>query len=381
MRWPSRNSRPHLLNSPAAATRLARISHCHRLLGHYVQARQAAEEAIAADPGWAWGHYALAWAFYGDQHFACRREGEVSPRGRGAVPWHHRYTFAQSSICEAIRLDPANANFFLLKSMILFDAGKVIESQAAADAGLTLDPVNAGCLRMKALALRYFGDAVGAQAASFAALAQEPQSALSHASAGWTSMQARRYPAARYHFMEALRIDPGLLTAKKGLLGALRAQYAFYRPLLWVGSWRGPMRKRRWAPGAMRMALVVVGAIAGAVLSQPGNSAWGRAPALALIAALWIMAAAFFLTSYLLQFDPVGHHLLRPSDRSSALLFLTISTLLLPGIALAAPANPMSSAVRVGIAVLEPILLLALVAGAVVIPRRRRAFQEHMALP
>lgn len=60
-------------------------------------------------------------------------------------------------------------------------------------------------------------------------LARDPDDPLTHANAGWSALKLGRMKEADSHFLEALRLEPGNLSAREGLLSSYRARTPFYR--------------------------------------------------------------------------------------------------------------------------------------------------------
>jgi Flp pilus assembly protein TadD len=213
---------------------MAMVSFCHAHLRRFPSARQAAHDAIAIDPLNAEGYYALAWLLHIDYQFASACPGEVTMRDSRLDKTHKRLRLAGSACAQALEIAPRDARLLLLNSVICHNRLKFADALQAANDALAIAPTSADVQRLRARILALLGDATAAREAMARAFLLEPNNAQSHAAAGWISLSAYDLPAAREHFLEALRLDPLPPDARKGLLLALRATFWFYRPFLRV---------------------------------------------------------------------------------------------------------------------------------------------------
>ena len=302
---------------PLSGATLAMISLCQLNQGKYVEARRSAEEAISASPQYDWGHYALAWVFYNDNTFSSRRREDIPASILTGERTRFRLKLAAGAIDEALRLSPRKAALWELKSMIAFDDLNPLLAITAARTGLECDATSATCQRMTAIVLRTFGDVAGATAASARALELEPENAASHASAGWSALQAGKYMDARRHFIETLRIDPAYPRARAALLQAMRARIAFYRPVLWLQRVSSQTRATEVA-GAAVLGVFLLGLVAGLRSENPNRNLPMIVEPLIALAVTGVIA--HFLADYLLLFDPIGRILLDRKARMRAVL-------------------------------------------------------------
>ena len=115
---------------------------------------------------------------------------------------------AIAAIREAIRLEPYNAGYFSVLSMILLRSGRKVEAEAAAREGLRLDPGSIMCLNNLAASLIDQGRVDDARPILLEALRLDPHAAVLHANLGTTQLHAGDRQAADETIRESLRLDP-----------------------------------------------------------------------------------------------------------------------------------------------------------------------------
>lgn len=124
---------------------------------------------------------------------------------------------ALREIQEAIRLSPncieCYAHYACLK--LLF--GKWGEALAIAEEGLAKDPKHIGCLHYRACAWFEMEELQKAEEATKCLLELDPNSAQGHAGLGDLSRYRRQTKEAEQHYLEALRLNPLLSWAERGL--------------------------------------------------------------------------------------------------------------------------------------------------------------------
>jgi tetratricopeptide (TPR) repeat protein len=328
-----REYQAELVESPESAPAHAMIALCFTNLRRYRPARASAEEAIRCNPSYAWGHYALSWAFYADLRFTCRRPGDASRLTLSGSSPRQRFSLALRAVEEGLRLSPGSAELHLLKSMIAFDNLDAALALAEADAGLAVDPASAGCQRMRAQVLRAFGDISGSLSASGQALAREPESAASHVTAGATALAAGQFPLARRHFMEALRLDPQFPRAREGLLQALRARYWFYRPVLRAAQRITAAYYRKLRPHAIVLHVLLIASLVISLSAGFSTDTIVSGTVVCMGALLICGAGLYCAANYLLIFDPLGAVTLSRVERCISIgLLAFIANLVVLGI-------------------------------------------------
>ncbi len=189
---------------------------------------------------------------------------------------------ALETIDLAIALQPEESDFHATKAHFLVDLDRNDDAIISANKAVKLDPDNVYALNAKAsvhVALREWAnveqtarqalsiDADDSTAANLLAhslrlqnklrenadqiqgmLARDPEDAFTHANAGWAALQNGDKNKAEEHFLEALRIDPGLEHAREGLLESFKARSPLYRMYLNYCFFLQRFSKRmRWA--------------------------------------------------------------------------------------------------------------------------------------
>jgi tetratricopeptide (TPR) repeat protein len=110
-----------LAAEPNSARAHAMLALCLAAQEQYAEARRTAERAIALAPQLFFAHYALAWVFFRDVKYTCRRGVMFAVN---AVHLRRlRLKNADAAVREAIRLSPHEANLFGLLALIQFDRG------------------------------------------------------------------------------------------------------------------------------------------------------------------------------------------------------------------------------------------------------------------
>jgi tetratricopeptide (TPR) repeat protein len=137
---------------PAYAEAYAGLANCHLLLREYAgvpdavaypRARDAAQRALALDPGLAEAHAALAFvAFFYDRNFAAglagfRRAIELDPASAGAYHWYASALLYAGNVPSALvqinhaqRLEPQSHAILADKALITFAGGRAPEAIA-----------------------------------------------------------------------------------------------------------------------------------------------------------------------------------------------------------------------------------------------------------
>jgi Flp pilus assembly protein TadD len=287
--------RQHLLEAPDDPDGHIQLSLALTELKKFSEARPHAEQAIALVPDSPLPHFALAHCAY--------REGKRRE--------------ARAAIEEAIRLDAHDPDLFNLRGWIHFQESRWTEALADANAGLEDDPDHVGCLNLRAQALVMSKDRKSAAATLGKALQRHPDDASLHANTGWACLERGEPKLAMEHFREALRLEPNLEWARRGIVEAMKARHFIYRLFL---RWLFAMMK---LPPRVQIG-IVVGALIGINVAVRLDD---RYPALkpfvwpALIAYLafavltWVAEPVFNLVLGLSRF---GRLALSPKERREA---------------------------------------------------------------
>lgn len=218
---------------------------------------------------------------------------------------------------DAIRLEPANTYAFTARTSALLAMEKWPEAEASARHALALDPTDTLAANQLATALRLQGRTTENVAQISGMLAQDPLNPFTHASAGWNALQMGERALAEKHFLEALRLDPEMEYARKGMLEAFRARSAFYRMYLNYAFWMLRM------PSRTRLVLIVSAYFLFRLVSklarETGNVLLYVVVFLYILFALWTHYAIPTGNLIVLS-DRWARHALRPLEKLEALL-------------------------------------------------------------
>lgn len=221
-----RELRRELTANPDSAVAHALLAMCLAERKQFEEAGREAKEAVRLSPDLPFAHYALA--------------GVLQDRGR--------LDEAKTAIEEAIRLNPSKADYFALLANVEINRERWKEALAAAEQGLALDPENVECANMRAIAQVKLGRKRDARSTLKSALAKDPENALTHANQGWTLLHQADHAGALVEFREALRINPNLEWAQRGIVEALKARYFVYGLMLRYFLWMSRLNQgTRWA--------------------------------------------------------------------------------------------------------------------------------------
>ena len=142
-----------------------------------------------------------------------------------------RLAEAESSIQEAIRLEPDNLGHKCCLVRLLVRGDRHSEALALTEKVLASDPEDEVCARVRAFALIELGRLDEARIAARYALSLFPDNADSHSAMGLVALRSGDHKNALFHFSAALRIDPSLQGARDGHILALQAGNPLY---LWL---------------------------------------------------------------------------------------------------------------------------------------------------
>jgi len=276
-----------LAESPGNALAQALLALCVVKREDYKEATQLVNAAVHLGPDIAYTHFIQAYVLY------ARR----------------RYKEALAPIAEALRLDPTSADFHGLLASIEFHRDNWQAAREAAERGLACDPHSEQCASLRSMSLVQLGKFDQAAAATGAALRQSPESAITHATRGWTQLTQGYHKEALEHFREALRLDPTLDSARAGMVHAMKARYWPYRLLLNYYYQMGRMTKTfRW--------VFVIGLVVGVrIVRSAAQSIPGMAPLGVLIGVAYVLVVYFTwtgipLSNVFLRFNRYGRYAL-----------------------------------------------------------------------
>jgi tetratricopeptide (TPR) repeat protein len=217
--------------------------------GRYEMAEKEYRLAVAQEPDSAYAHALLANVLRAmKRHNEALAEADeavhLAPEA-GYTHYHRalaldqmdRLKDAEAAAREAIRLDAYDADYRSLLASILNQQGQWACGLVLAKEGLEIDPENIECLHQQSLALRVLGRKDEAHRVLAGALTLDPENARSQAAQGWNCLSRHDYRPALDHFREALRLEPGMESAREGLVEALKARYRIYRWILRYFRW------------------------------------------------------------------------------------------------------------------------------------------------
>lgn len=158
-----------------------------------------------------------------------------------------KYRKAELCLQEATDLDPANPNFYALWAMIKQEEKDFERSLELANEALELDPTNALALSIRSSSLLKLDRLEESFDTIDGALGNDPNNPLTHATYGWNLLEKGDHKKALEHFREALKLDPNLMYAQRGMAEALKARYWGYRMFLKYSFWMGNLtEKYQW---------------------------------------------------------------------------------------------------------------------------------------
>jgi Flp pilus assembly protein TadD len=230
-----------------------------------------------------------------------------------------RQDAARSALNESLRLDPQSAETFALLAAVELSGSNWTAALTAAEQALTIDPENVEAANYRAMALVGLGRKDEATAAIDFALHREPDNALSHANQGWNYLHRNEPKKAQEYFREALRLDPSLEYARRGMLEALRARNPVYRAMLAYFLWMSRHGAQfQW--GIMIGTYFFSRAI-GSLLSSTNAAWWAVALAIVFYLFIYLTWTAQPLFNLLLYFDRFGRYVLSRDEKVGAWWF------------------------------------------------------------
>lgn len=305
--------RAYLARSPHDVRALMLLSHSLTVQDKDREAVEVARQAVGIAPDHDATHNQLARALFGQRDV------------KGA----------RASAEEAVRLDPGDANNYGLLALILHHLNEHALALGIAEQGLSIDPEHLGCLNIRSAELAHMKRFAEADSSMEKALELDPENPYTHSNTGWALLRRGEHARAMEHFREALRREPGMESARSGMIEALKARYWVYRQWLKYVFWVGNLK-----PGTQRM--FIFGAW---LLSRVLRFAADAVPTLRMLVWPLLVAYALFamstwviepLTNLLLRFNRFGRFTLNREEKlTSTLTGVSLAIALGSGLALA----------------------------------------------
>jgi tetratricopeptide (TPR) repeat protein len=220
---------------------------------------------------------------------------------------------AEMHIRAAIEGDPSEADYFAQYAQVYLYKKDFAKALQKAQEGLALDAENLACLNTRIEALTKLGYKSESASAAYETLATAPDNAYSHANVGWSKLENRDIDGAKYHFAEALRLNPSLDSARSGMLEAMKSKNFFYRYFLYWVFWLSKKTENaQWA--------LVIGIWLGMrVLDNVSDTVPILKPVFYL--GVFLIYLTWFTTSLfnlMLMLDPIGRHILDDREKKAA---------------------------------------------------------------
>ena len=218
--------RAHLSQEPTDASAMMLLSVALIEQDKNNDAVEVAKKAVAAEPDNDAAHYHMAKALFAKRDLKA----------------------ARNSAEGAVKLDPEDADNYGLLSLILHHQNEHELAITNAERGLAIDPEHLTCLNIRSAELTAQKRFEEADRTMDKALELDPQNPYTHSNTGWAALRQGDHARAMEHFREALRLEPGLENARRGMIEALKARYWIYRQWLRYVFWISNLKSgtQRW---------------------------------------------------------------------------------------------------------------------------------------
>ncbi len=230
----------------------------------------------------------------------------------------NRLREAREAINEALRLSPWNADYFATLGAIEAAGERWEEVLKAAQQGLEAEPEHEACENLRAAALTTLGRRSEAGLTIQESLRRNPENAFTHANEGWRLLHVRQPEQAMVHFREALRLDPNMEWARRGIVEAMKARFFIYRMMLGFFLWIGRF------PPKTRLLLLIGMPIAQSVLqttvaSVPALEFLAFPMMLTYLLFVWMTWTSSALFNLVLMLNPFGRLALNREEKVQAI--------------------------------------------------------------
>lgn len=255
----------------------------------YREASEAAQQAVALEPGQPYSHYIHSIVLWKRNHL---RE-------------------AQAAIAEAIRLDPYDADYFAQSSQLHLATRNWQAALDDAELGLEVDAENANCNNLRTISLERLGRGKEAVVSATQNLKNSPENSYSHSAHGWALLNSGEHKKAQDAFREALRLDPTNDAAAEGMIDAISSGNILFRGMRGFHLWLSRMSRK------YQFAIIFGAWILIQVMSRVGQNFPWFVPLIPVVLMAYMLFAVLTWTSdsifnTLLRFHPFGRHLLKP---------------------------------------------------------------------
>lgn len=236
----------------------------------------------------------------------------------------------------AIQINPSNPEGHVEKSRALMAMTKWKPAEESIRKALELDPDNQRANNILATILRFRNKKDEFHEHSAQLLRKNPDDSYSHANTGWAALEQNDLKKAKYHFLEALRINPGYDYAREGILETFKAQSPLYR--LYLQYCFTLAKIQRKGQIAIIIGLLVLVRILRHAFSGSFQSVGTVIVILYFVFVLWSWVARG-MGNFFLLFNNFARHALLPKERIEAIMvgstILMGAVSLILGIALA----------------------------------------------
>ncbi|HEX2616673.1 MAG TPA: tetratricopeptide repeat protein [Flavobacteriales bacterium] len=290
-----RELRNHLATEPTDITALLLLSTALSIQDKDAEAVNVARQAVGLAPDLDTAQFHLGRALLG--------QGDLKGARHAAE--------------EAVRLDPEDAENYGLLALTLHHAKEHTLALDAAERGLAVDPEHLGCLNVRSAELGYQKRFAEADSTIEKALLLDPENPYTHSNTGWAALRRGDHARAMEHFREALRREPGMENARRGMIEALKARYWLYRQWLKYVFWVGNLK-----PGMQYAFIIGIW-----LLIQLLRTVSDTSPLLALIAWPILIGYVLFalstwlvtpLTNLLLRLNRFGRYVLSTEEKRTS---------------------------------------------------------------
>jgi len=297
--------------------------------GRYDLAEEHVRRALADDPDHFLPHAWLAMCLNEREQFGAATEEAQQAVGLAPDEPFSHYILAhvlssrnmpkqaEAAILQAIELDPSESAYWGLLSGLKLQAREYQAALDAADRGLQCDPEDTMCLNARGMAQQGLGLKLDAERTIEGALRRRPDDAATHANMGWSMLHQSEPRRAMEHFREALRLEPGMEWARRGIVEAMKARVFVYRWILAYFLWMQRLPSQvQWG--------IILGAMFGSrIVRSLGKTYPAAAPFMnALLIAYFVFCATTWLAvplfNLILRLDRFGRLVLSKSETFAA---------------------------------------------------------------